>query len=390
MRKCGLEWVHRLTQEPKRLFKRYIVSGLPFAATLLGSSMLRGIVPQLEEFARPAMDDKEDNAVVMVTPPFVVDEPRGVVEEPKTPAAETPRISGKIRELVLLAGSVRSTPLRDAIGRSVLDLPIDEQTTLLTQWSRQASELAKAMGLESLPIRVLSDPYSPEPRSGINEHVAIAIQRDRSDFRGSGGVLGDLVSAYADEDLILVASAAQLMIEPLSAVARVLDETGGDVAMVAHADGTPGCIMLMRAGTLRAIPKEGYCDLKEQALPAIAKKCDVRVVMRKEPVALPVRTLDDYVRALRHHHRALAGRATSNDPLSEDWRPSFSIVEGGAQIDPTARIHDSIVLAGATVEAGAVVVRSLVGPAGVVRRDDRAVEQFVTENEKEKAGRKES
>jgi hypothetical protein len=281
---------------------------------------------------------------------------------------------------VLLAGSVRSTPLRDAINRSVLDLPIDEHTTLLTQWARQASELAKVMGLETLPIRVLSDPYSPEPRSGINEDVAIAVQRDRSDFRGSGGVLGDMAAAYADEDLILVVSAAQLMIEPLAAIASLLDQAGGDVAMVSHADGTPGCVMLMRAGTLRAIPKEGYCDLKEQALPAIAKKCDVRVVMRKEPVALPVRTLDDYVRALRHHHRALAGRATSNDPLSEDWRPSFSIVEAGAQIDPTARIHDSIVLAGATVEAGAVVVRSLVGPGAVVKKDERAVEQFMTQN----------
>lgn len=30
----GLEWVHRLTQEPRRLAKRYLVRGLPFAARL--------------------------------------------------------------------------------------------------------------------------------------------------------------------------------------------------------------------------------------------------------------------------------------------------------------------------------------------------------------------
>jgi len=34
MRKSGLEWIHRLSQEPKRLARRYIVEDLPFAAEL--------------------------------------------------------------------------------------------------------------------------------------------------------------------------------------------------------------------------------------------------------------------------------------------------------------------------------------------------------------------
>jgi N-acetylglucosaminyldiphosphoundecaprenol N-acetyl-beta-D-mannosaminyltransferase len=34
----GLEWVHRLIQEPRRLFKRYVVDGVPFAAVLLAHS----------------------------------------------------------------------------------------------------------------------------------------------------------------------------------------------------------------------------------------------------------------------------------------------------------------------------------------------------------------
>jgi N-acetylglucosaminyldiphosphoundecaprenol N-acetyl-beta-D-mannosaminyltransferase len=34
MRKSGLEWVHRLAQEPKRLARRYLVEDLPFAAEL--------------------------------------------------------------------------------------------------------------------------------------------------------------------------------------------------------------------------------------------------------------------------------------------------------------------------------------------------------------------
>lgn len=35
MQRCGLEWVHRLVQEPRRLAKRYLVHDLPFAVGLL-------------------------------------------------------------------------------------------------------------------------------------------------------------------------------------------------------------------------------------------------------------------------------------------------------------------------------------------------------------------
>ena len=35
MQAAGLEWAWRLISEPRRLFKRYVVSDLPFAAGLL-------------------------------------------------------------------------------------------------------------------------------------------------------------------------------------------------------------------------------------------------------------------------------------------------------------------------------------------------------------------
>lgn len=40
MQQSGLEWLHRLAQEPVRLARRYLVVGLPFAARLLFSSAL--------------------------------------------------------------------------------------------------------------------------------------------------------------------------------------------------------------------------------------------------------------------------------------------------------------------------------------------------------------
>jgi N-acetylglucosaminyldiphosphoundecaprenol N-acetyl-beta-D-mannosaminyltransferase len=39
MQRAGLEWLHRLVQEPRRLARRYLVDGLPFAARLLARSL---------------------------------------------------------------------------------------------------------------------------------------------------------------------------------------------------------------------------------------------------------------------------------------------------------------------------------------------------------------
>jgi len=41
MQKCGLEWVHRMIQEPGRLIRRYLIDDIPFAVVLLGRSIIR-------------------------------------------------------------------------------------------------------------------------------------------------------------------------------------------------------------------------------------------------------------------------------------------------------------------------------------------------------------
>lgn len=41
VQRLGLEWIHRLAQEPRRLAKRYLVDGIPFAIHLLTNSALR-------------------------------------------------------------------------------------------------------------------------------------------------------------------------------------------------------------------------------------------------------------------------------------------------------------------------------------------------------------
>jgi hypothetical protein len=38
MQRLGIEWLHRLAQEPRRLARRYLIEGLPFAARLLAGA----------------------------------------------------------------------------------------------------------------------------------------------------------------------------------------------------------------------------------------------------------------------------------------------------------------------------------------------------------------
>jgi ADP-glucose pyrophosphorylase len=50
-------------------------------------------------------------------------------------------------------------------------------------------------------------------------------------------------------------------------------------------------------------------------------------------------------------------------------------------VDTRAHVHDSVVLSGAVIEAGAVVVRSIVCPGGVIKKDKHAVDQLVCAEE---------
>jgi hypothetical protein len=295
----------------------------------------------------------------------------------------------RLKGLVLLGGSVRSTPLSSSIGRSLLDLPLDTDGSVLNHWLNHASELAKAVGLEKLPVRVMVDRISPEPISAaVKYYGTFRVERDQSEYRGTGGVLGDMAAQYEDDDLILVANAAQILLDPLITLATTLDQRRGDVAVVSHRDGTPSGIMLITCKALRLIPAAGFIDMKEQAMPLIAHKFAVEVLHRRRPTGLPIRSVNDYIDAMRFYHMRRAGRMTLTDPLAEDWQPSFGIVEEGAVVDPTARVHDSVVLRGGVVEAGAVLVRSVVCPSGLVRKDKALVDEFVRPVQVNRAGPK--
>ena len=179
---------------------------------------------------------------------------------------------------------------------------------------------------------------SAEPISaGARYQGMYQVERDKSEFRGTGGVLKDLAGEYDPDDLVLVANAAQLLIDPLSVIAAALDHKRGDISLISHQDGTPSGVMLVRCKTLQEIAPSGFVDMKEQALPMIAQQYEVKVMHCRRPSGLPIRSLRDYINALKHYHRRRAGKPANTDPMGEDWSPSFAIVEDGAIVAPRAR-----------------------------------------------------
>jgi hypothetical protein len=207
-------------------------------------------------------------------------------------------------------------------------------------------------------------------RPGAVVRPGISVERDPIEYRGTGGVLKDLAKSYHPDDYLLVANAAQVLGSPLSQIMEELSEATADVRIATNLDGTPAGFMLLRCGCLDEIPKVGFVDMKEQGLAAIARRHSVSVVEREHPTGFPIRTLCDYMRALRT-------RRTLDDPSIEEWQNALSIVESATDVVLPARIHDSVILGGGKVKAGAVVVRSVVCPGAVVHRGEVVIDEVV-------------
>jgi N-acetylglucosaminyldiphosphoundecaprenol N-acetyl-beta-D-mannosaminyltransferase len=388
MRNTGLEWVHRLGQEPRRLFKRYIVFGIPFGIKLLAESSLRGVTtglrkpaPALQLSPSPCTQGEGWGEGSSAMPRVVASSQFSATPSVPTSIAKTTGTSAlslsRLRGLVLLSASASRTPLTAAAGRSSLDLPIARGETVLHQWLAQFRNLASELGLDPLPVRVLLSRNSMAPRSATSaSHVS--VERDLSDHRGDGALLAKLAGEYDDEDLLLVATTEQVVLGDLGPPIRSASRDGVMVNLISHEQSIPGGLILMSCAALRLIPTDRIVDINEQFLPQVAAKTEVRRLAVDAPAALPVRTVDEYMRAVACLR---CGSRKLTDPLAETWASSFSLVEASAEVDKTARLHDSVILAGGRVDAGAVVVRSVVCSGGIVHKDGRAVDRIVVASE---------
>src|SRR5205085_2703551 len=113
--------------------------------------------------------------------------------------------------IILLSGSVRTSDLGRAVQRSMLDLPVDGQRTVMGLWHAAADELATALGMDSLAVRAVTDassPFQPTPPAASGRAV-VTVEREPAEFRGTGGLLRDLARSYGPDDLLLVGNGAQ-------------------------------------------------------------------------------------------------------------------------------------------------------------------------------------
>jgi len=270
--------------------------------------------------------------------------------------------------VLVLAGQVRPTPLSTAINPSLLDLPTPAKKSILDLWQQEVIDLAAHLGGCGLPMRVLVDQSTPLPQQPESAALPVSIERDPSPLRGTGGLLHDLARQSDPDSHMLVVHGPQLLTRPLAELADLLGRASADVAILSQTNDSPCGIMLIRCGVLDRVAQIGFVDFREQALPQIAKIHRVEVISLSGTAALPTRTCDGYIRALRLYaaHQRGIPLAEFDNPFAESWQTSFAIVEPGAEVHPTARIHDSVVLAGACVGHDAVVAYSVVGPGGTV------------------------
>ncbi|MEM1097521.1 MAG: hypothetical protein AAGH92_01910 [Planctomycetota bacterium] len=283
-----------------------------------------------------------------------------------------------LASVVILAGSVRANQLRRATGRSPLEMPIASSRTVMHEWCDRLADTAEAAGIAELPVRIMVD-QAASPDFATDDHgpLRLRVERDPSSYRGTAGLLHDLAREYPDDAKLLVLHASQLPFASLGHALGYEHANSADVTIVADPQGSPSGIMLLRCGCLRDINTVGFVDLNEQALPNIAEKYDVRVHRTAQPVTRSLRTLSGYLETLRLFHHQRTGRLVHDGPFAEDWQASFQVLEGGSFINDRAVIHDSVVLAGARVEADAVIVRSVVCPGAVVGKGEHRVDRVV-------------
>jgi hypothetical protein len=295
-------------------------------------------------------------------------QPRLISQSIIRPALITEKeVIKRIQAVILLGGSLLRSPLSAATGRSFLDLPVVSGRSIFDCWRDDLKSFASSYNIDSLTTRLIIDRRTSEPKLPLCEGaVNLSVEYDPHEYRGTAGILRDVSIDYDDDDYIVVASAAQILLEPMEKLVCELASKANDISLVAHDDGTPCGLMLIRCGCLREIPAIGYIDLKEQAFPEISKHYRVHVVRHIRASGLPIRTLEDYIEALRAYRRLRAGNIDHR--AEEDGYPLFEIVEDGAVVNPESRLHDSVVLRGGRVEGESVLFRSIVGPKGIVRQ----------------------
>jgi glycosyltransferase involved in cell wall biosynthesis len=278
---------------------------------------------------------------------------------------------------ILLAGGLRPSALVAATGRSVLDLSLTTQRTVLDCWIDRLTE-SSAPFRRPVPIRVVHDAILPPPWPSARGAGHVVIEQEPKALRGPAGVIRDLCHEYRPDQHVVVAEAARYVSSSLLPMLVDHVRHRADVTVAANPDGTPAGMYVIRCGALGLIPAVGFMDLKEQWLRrAVDAALNVRVHDVDGPGTLPLRSRRQFLRAAAVANAVAAAQRGGADLLPAEEITGLRVICTGSLIGPGAVVEGSIVMPGAAIGSNAVVVRSLVAPNGRVEPGSDIVDAIV-------------
>lgn len=260
---------------------------------------------------------------------------------------------------VVLAGGIRPAPLARAIGLPPLALPVEPGRTLLDLWIERLSET----GCAGMRVVVSREDDAESLHAVIARRdeggLPVAVQLEAARWRGTAGLLRDLVAGGGDA--VLLVEGACL---PPDDLGPLVAADGPAVARVGVVEGDrPSGQYWFRPEVLAEIPPIGFHDVKEQVLPALHASGRAARAVALDGAACRLRDLEDYLQAIALRAEPASGFRRS---VSAHRRVGACLVAEDAVVGPGAVLHECAVLDGARIGAGAVVSRAVVGPGASV------------------------
>lgn len=298
------------------------------------------------------------------------------------PALGAPAVrSQDIEAAVILCGGLKASPFRASFRAPLLALPHSETRTSAQVWS----EAFDRLGIDADRRCVLTDPEdSHDPADPRLRRIA-----DSAPYRGPAGVLRDAQKLLGITGRCLIVESSRMLQSPelLDDFSRVHFTREDAVTVGTNPDGSFAGVYLASADAIELIPGIGFMDIKEQWLPAAANSGFTVRPHALTGYSHQVRDAASYFAALARMGR-FADQSTAcviahqpPSPFSE--RYGGSLIFHTARISPDAVVAHGVVCDGAIVEAGAVVVRSILGPGARVPENGVVIDTVIPASDDE-------
>ena len=256
--------------------------------------------------------------------------------------------------VVMLAGHMRSSFLRDALEVPTVLLPLRRSATVLEAWleildEAFVSEVCIALNLGS-DTHIIDTAIRSITRKRAFRSVVKTVLEPAA-WRGPGGVIRDLTLDLEPDTIIVVVEGNSA---PVSSARDVISavQGGADGAVGVCDSNSPAGISAFRRAIFEQVPKIGYFDLKEQLLPALH---DSSFQVRPVSVLRGSSRIHDRVSYLEAIGRELSVEnqvVTYSKEQAQTVIAETAVIDGkcliesGVSVGDEAVVHDSVILQG--------------------------------------------